>query len=81
MTTKGKREGGVVENKRAQADLSNRSRLTEQKEHAGPRCPDCSVFRTSLPQVGVLGLKDGRGGRSVTHIQIQGQNRCCPSRG
>lgn len=49
----------------AQADLSNRSRLTEQKEHAGPRCPHCSVVRIKPTQVGVLGLKD-RGGESLT---------------
>lgn len=43
-------------NRIAQADPSNRSRLTEQKEHTEPRCPYRSVLRARLSHTGALGL-------------------------
>lgn len=50
------RERGELWKIAAQAELSNRSRLTEQKEHTGPRCPCWSVLRTRLSHMGGFGL-------------------------
>lgn len=51
----------------AQADLSSRSRLTEQKEHTGPRCPYWSVLRTRLSVThGGFGF-DALAGWGITH--------------
>lgn len=73
MTTEGQRRSWGKQ--MARADLSNSSRLTEQKEHAGARCPHCSAVRARMPQVGALGLK----WESLT--QIQEPNKCCPPKG